>query len=423
MSTKELIEQSAKYLCNTYNRYPIVLAKGKGCRVWDVEGREYLDFVAGLAVLNLGHCHPNVVEAIREQAERLIHVSNYYHNEPMVELARLLCECSFAEKVFFCNSGAEANEAAIKLARKYAKENLGSERFEIITMFKSFHGRTMATITATGQERFHKGFEPLLPGFKYVTYNDLKAVEDAVTEKTCAIMIEPIQGEGGVNVPSKDYVQGLRRLCDEKGLLLIFDEVQTGIGRTGKMFAYEHFGIEPDIMTLAKGLANGVPIGAMLTKDKFATALVPGTHASTFGGNPLAAAAAIAVLQTIQRDGSLKKPTEDVCHSCISVVRKIEKENILRNCNFVGGYLVNRLKELKKGFDFIRDVRGMGLLIGMELSFDAGDIVKKAMERGILINYTNTNVLRFIPPLIVTEEEVDILINALEEIFMGIGKK
>lgn len=398
MSSKELIEQSSKYLCFTYNRYPIVFSKGKGCKLWDVDGKEYLDFVAGLAVCNLGHCHPTVVAAIKEQAERLIHVSNYYHNEPMIELARLLCENSFAEKVFFCNSGAEANEAAIKLARKYAKENLGKEKFEIITMLKSFHGRTMATITATGQERFHKGFEPLLEGFKYVPFNDLEALRGAITEKTCAIMMEPIQGEGGVNVPSKEYIQELRKLCNQQGILLIFDEVQTGIGRTGKLFAYEHFGIEPDVVTLAKGLANGVPIGAMLTKDKFASAFVPGTHASTFGGNPLATAAAVAVLKVI------------------------ENENIIENCQMIGGYLVNRLKGLQKGFDFIKDVRGMGLLIGMELSFDAGDIVKKCMERGILINYTNGNILRFIPPLIVTADEVDLLINALEEIFMGLKK-
>ncbi len=398
MSSKELIEQSSKYLCFTYNRYPIVFSKGKGCKLWDVDGKEYLDFVAGLAVCNLGHCHPDVVAAIKEQAEKLIHVSNYYHNEPMIQLARLLCENSFAEKVFFCNSGAEANEAAIKLARKYAKENLGTEKFEIITMQKSFHGRTMATITATGQERFHKGFEPLLPGFRYVPYNDLEAVGNAVTENTCAVMLEPVQGEGGVNVPSREYMQGLRKLCDEKGLLLILDEVQTGIGRTGKLFAYEHFGIEPDIMTLAKGLANGVPIGAMLTKDKFACAFVPGAHASTFGGNPLATAAAISVIETIK------------------------KEKVLENCTIVGGYLLNRLKELMNGFDFISDVRGLGLLIGMELSFDAGDIVKKCMDKGLLINYTNGSVLRFIPPLIVTENEVDVVVKTLEEIFMGIKK-
>lgn len=422
MKTNELIEQSSKYLCNTYSRYPIVFSKGKGCKLWDVDGKEYLDFVAGLAVCNLGHCHPNVVNAIKEQAERLIHVSNYYHNEPMIELARLLCERSFAEKVFFCNSGAEANEAAIKLARKYAKENLGPDKFEIITMLKSFHGRTMATITATAQERFHKGFEPLLEGFKYVPYNDLEAIEKAISEKTCAVMIEPIQGEGGVNIPSKEYIQGLRKLCDEKKLLLIFDEVQTGIGRTGTLFAYEHFGIEPDIMTLAKGLANGVPIGAMLTKENFASAFVPGVHASTFGGNPLAAAAGIAVLQTIKKDGLSKHGIKEVCPSCISVVRNIQKEDILKNCTIVGGYLINRLKELKKGFDFIKDIRGMGLLIGMELDFDAGDIVKKCMEKGILINYTNGNILRFIPPLTVTEDEVDILINTLSDIFMGIRK-
>lgn len=395
MSTKELIEQSSKYLCFTYNRYPIVFSRGKGCKLWDVDGKEYLDFVAGLAVCNLGHCHPNVVAAIREQAGKLIHVSNYYHNEPMIELAKLLCENPFAEKVFFCNSGAEANEAAIKLARKYAKENLGADKFEIITMQKSFHGRTMATITATGQERFHKGFEPLLEGFKYVQYNDLDAVKNAVSERTCAVMLEPVQGEGGVNVPSKEYINGLRKLCDEKGILLILDEVQTGIGRTGKLFAYEHFDVEPDIMTLAKGLANGVPIGAMLTKDKFASAFVPGAHASTFGGNPLATASAIAVLKTI------------------------EKEKILENCHVMGEYLVSGLKGLQQRFNFIKEVRGMGLLIGMELSFDAGEIVKRCMEDGILINYTNGNVLRFIPPLIVTKDEVALVVNNLEKIFAG----
>ena len=397
MNSKEWIELSEKVVAYTYGRFPIVLVRGKGTRVWDMEGKEYLDFLAGLAVCNLGHCHPKVVKAIQDQAEKLIHVSNFYYIEPQIELASLLCRQSFAGKAFFCNSGAEANEGAIKLARKYAKEKMEGGRYEILTMERSFHGRTLATLTATAQEKYHKGYAPLVPGFKYVPFNDLEAVRKAVDSKTCAVMIEPIQGEGGVNIASPDYMKGLRDLCDQKGILLIFDEVQVGMGRTGKLFAYEHYGIEPDLLTLAKSLAGGVPIGALLMKNAVGEAFRPGDHASTFGGNPLATAAGVAALTALLEEG------------------------MLENCQTVGNYFLARLGELQRKFSFIREVRGKGLILGMELKRDGGPIVKEMMERGFLINCTMGNVLRFLPPLIVTQGEVDLLIEALEETFKREG--
>ncbi|MBF8254352.1 MAG: argD, partial [Deltaproteobacteria bacterium] len=288
MNNREIAKLTDKYVANTYARYPIALVRGKGARVWDADGKEYLDFVGGIAVNALGHGHPAVTRAIRQQAARLLHVSNLYHIAPQSELARELCRRSFAERVFFCNSGAEANEAAIKLTRRYGAEWLGG-KYEILSTYNSFHGRTLATLTATGQEKVRAGYDPLPAGFRQAPYGDLKAMEAAIDEeKTAAILVEPIQGEGGVVVPDKSYLQGLRELCDQKGLLLIFDEVQVGMGRTGKLFAYEHFGVEPDIMTLAKALGGGLPLGAMLAKEKVARSFVPGTHASTFGGNPLA---------------------------------------------------------------------------------------------------------------------------------------
>ncbi|OGL05630.1 MAG: acetylornithine aminotransferase, partial [Candidatus Rokubacteria bacterium RIFCSPHIGHO2_02_FULL_69_13] len=283
MDTRELLEWSARYHTPNYGRVPICLVRGDGMRVWDSEGREYLDFAAGIAVVALGHCHPRVTGAIREAAATLLHVSNLYHSAPQIHLAKLLCDHSFADRVFFCNSGAEANEAAIKLARKYAKERFASDRYEVIAARNSFHGRTLATVTATGQEKYQHGFEPLMPGFKHVPYNDLRAMERALDSRTAAILVEPIQGEGGVNVPDDDYLPGLRKLCDESGALLILDEVQTGVGRTGRLWAYEHAGIEPDVLTLAKALANGVPMGAMLAREEVARVLTPGSHASTFG--------------------------------------------------------------------------------------------------------------------------------------------
>ena len=397
MDSQTLMMLSEKYIAHTYNRYPVLLVKGKGTRVWDLEGEEYLDFVSGLAVLNLGHCHPRVVKAIQTQAEKLIHVSNFYYIEPQIQLASLLCKHSFADKVFFCNSGAEANEGAFKLARKYAKEKMGKDRYEIITMEGSFHGRTLATLTATGQEKFHKGYEPLMPGFKYIPFNDIGAVKSGINSKTCAVMLEPIQGEGGVNCPSEGYLKALREICDERGVLLIFDEVQVGMGRTGKLFAYEHEGVEPDMLTLAKSLAGGVPIGALLIKKGIAESFNPGDHASTFGGNPLATAAGVAALTTILEEG------------------------MLENCEKMGDYFLSQLQEIKKKFSFVEEVRGKGLILGMELRMDGSSIVNEMMRKKILINCTMGNVLRFLPPLIVTKEEIDRVVAALEGVFRGIS--
>ncbi len=395
MEMKKLIDDSSRYLMHTYNRFPLVLRKGRGMKVWSSEGKEYLDFVGGIAVNCLGHCHPKVVIAIQKQAQRLLHVSNFYHIEPQIKLARLLVENSFADKVFFCNSGAEANEAAIKLARKYFKEQPGHRRFEIITTTNSFHGRTLATLSATGQEKFKDGFEPLPAGFRHVEFNDADAIEAAITKDTCAVMLEPVQGEGGVKMPDADYFRDVRELCDKHGILLILDEVQTGMGRTGKLFAYEHYGIRPDIMTLAKGLGAGVPIGAMLATEKVASAFQFGTHGSTFGGNPLVCAAAATAMETILEDGF-----------------------ILDQCRRMGKYLRKRLEEMKKEFpNLIADIRGMGLLVGMELIRDCAPVVKACMEHGVLVNCTAGNVLRFMPPLIVTEKEIDHLIDVLEQVF------
>ncbi|OGW51084.1 MAG: acetylornithine aminotransferase [Nitrospirae bacterium RBG_19FT_COMBO_42_15] len=396
MLTNELLEFSKKYIMNTYNRFPVVFIKGRGAKLFDSDNREYLDFVAGIAACNLGHCHPKVTVAFQKQAQRLVHISNLYHNEPQIKLAKLLVENSFADKVFFCNSGAEANEAAIKLVRKYAKEKLKGNRFEIITMEKSFHGRTMATITATGQEKVQKGFEPLLPGFKYAPFNNIDAVKKAINKKTAAVMVEPIQGEGGVNIPDNDYLKKLRRLCNDEGILLVFDEVQTGMGRTGRLFAYEHYNIEPDIMTLAKALGNGVAIGAMLARDSVAEVFTPGSHATTFGGNPLACSAAVAALETIMEDGIM-----------------------FEDCVRMGDYLIKGLKELKKEYSFIKEIRGKGLLIGMDLTIDGKDIVMESLKDGLLINCTMDKILRFLPPLIVTKEEIDSML----EILYGVLKR
>jgi len=392
MNSQQWIEKSDKYIMKTYGRYPVVPVKGEGCRLWDADGKEYLDFLGGVAVNNLGHCHPKVVAALQKQAAELIHCSNYYHIPQQIELAELLCNHSFADKAFFCNSGAEANEAAIKLARKYSRDTFGPERYEIITAADSFHGRTMATVSATGQEKVQRFFDPLLHGFKHVPFNDVAALEAAVTPTTCAIMLEPIQGEGGVNMPSPGYFQAVREICDRHGLLLIFDEVQVGMGRTGKLFAYEHFDVTPDIMTLAKALAGGAPIGTMLAKDKYAVAFVPGTHGSTFGGNPLVCAAAIATVRTILEDG------------------------LLNRCEEIGEYLTGELETLGKKYPFVKEVRGVGLMIGMSLSITGAEIVKKGHDRGVLLNVTHDTVLRFVPALIVTRQEIDAMIAILDGI-------
>ncbi len=395
MNENELMALANENIMNTYKRFPVVLVKGAGQKVWDINGKEYLDFVAGIAVCNLGHCHPKVVAALQQQAGKLFHVSNLYHIEPQIKLARLLTEYSFADKVFFCNSGAEANEAAIKLARKYAHENLGADKFELITMKDSFHGRTMATITATGQEKFQFGFTPLLDGFTYVPFNDLKSLEAAITAKTCGIMLEPIQGEGGVIVPDNGYLAEVRKICDRHNILLIVDEVQTGIGRTGKLFAYEHSGIEPDIMTLAKALGNGFPVGAMLATDKIAKAFNPGNHASTFGGNPLAMAAAGAALETILQEG------------------------VLDNCCKMGEYFLEQLKQLQTKHRIIKEVRSKGLMLACALHIEGAEIVSECMKQGVLINCTGGKTLRFVPPLIITKSDIDLVVSVLDKVMEG----
>jgi acetylornithine/N-succinyldiaminopimelate aminotransferase len=396
MNSQQWIEKSDRYIMRTYGRYPIVPVRGKGSKLWDADGKEYLDFLAGVAVNNLGHCHPTVVAALQKQAAELIHCSNYYQIPQQIELAELLCSHSFADKAFFCNSGAEANEAAIKLARKYSRDQFGPERYEIITAADSFHGRTMATVSATGQEKVQRFFDPLLHGFKHVPFNDVAALEAAVTPTTCAVMLEPIQGEGGVNVPDPGYFRAVREICDRHGLLLIFDEVQVGMGRTGKLFAYEHFDVVPDIMTLAKALAGGAPIGTMLAKDKFAAAFVPGTHGSTFGGNPL------------------------VCAAAIATVRVILEEGILNRTEEIGEYLVGELETVGRRYPFVKEVRGIGLMIGMSLTIPGAEIVKKGHERGVLLNVTHDTVLRFVPPLVVTRQEIDSMIAILDGIFAEI---
>lgn len=391
MDTKTLMEWSAKYHTPNYGRTPICLVRGDGLRVWDSEGREYLDFTSGLAVTALGHCHPRVTGAIQEAAATLLHVSNIFHTAPQIHLARLLCEHSFADRVFFGNSGAEANEAAIKLARKYAKERFASDRFEIIATRNSFHGRTLATVTATGQEKYQHGFEPLVPGFKHVPYNDLRAMERAIDSRTAAILVEPIQGEGGVYVPDDDYLPALRKLCDQAGALLILDEIQTGMGRTGRLWAYEHASVEPDIMTVAKALANGVPIGAMLAKEDVASALTPGTHGSTFGGTPFVSSVALVTLTTM-----------------------IE-EKIPERAARQGRHLMQGLGRLRDRFPALRELRGRGLLIGIEMDRAVAPVVDACREAGLLVLTAGDRVLRLAPALIVSEADSDRALEILEQ--------
>ena len=393
MPTEELKQGAEQYLMGTYARQPVSIVRGRGTKVYDLEGREYVDFVGGIAVNVLGHGHPDLVLAIQKQAAQLIHTSNLYYTEPQVKLAQMLVDHSFADQVFFCNSGAEANEAAIKLARRYSHDKYGAGRFEIITMKQSFHGRTMATLTATGQDKVQKGYEPLVPGFTYVTFNHLAELEQAVNATTAAIMLEPIQGEGGVHVAAPEYLKAVRDLCTRQDILLIFDEVQTGMGRTGTLFAYEQLGVAPDIMTLAKGLGGGVPIGACLATAPVAKAFGPGSHASTFGGNPLACAASLAVL------------------------RVLLEGRVLDQARRMGEYLSKGLSECKDRHHNVRDVRGLGLLQGMEVEMDAKTVVGDCLKRGLLINAAGEHVLRFVPPLIITQAEIDRLLDVLSRIF------
>jgi predicted acetylornithine/succinylornithine family transaminase len=384
MDTKTLLEWSAKYHTPNYgSRAPIVLVRGDGVRVWDTDGREYLDFGAGIAVTSLGHCHPRVTGAIQEAAATLLHVSNLYHAAPQIHLAKLLIEHSFADRVFFSNSGAEANEAALKVARKYARERIASDRVEFVATRNSFHGRTFAALAATGQEKYQHGFEPLVPGFKHVPYNDLRAMERAIDNRTAGVIVECIQGEGGVHLADDDYLRGLRKLCDQSGALLIIDEIQTGVARTGRLWAYQHYGIEPDIMTLAKALANGVPIGAMLAREDIASVLIAGTHGSTFGGTPFVTSVALATMTTVL-DGKLWEQAAQR-----------------------GRYLMDGLRTIQASNPKVQVVRGRGLLIGAELSVPAGPIVDACREAGLLVLSAGEKVLRLTPPLIVAERECE----------------
>lgn len=387
MTSAEIIALNQRYLFPTYVRAPIAIVRGEGCRVWDADGREYLDFFASTVVANLGHAHPKVTQAIAEQAARILHVSNLHHSEPQAVLAELLCRHSFADRVFLCNSGAEANEAAIKLARRYGADR-GGGRFEILTATGSFHGRTIATIAATGQEKVRRGFQPLPEGFRYFPFDDPGALRAAVSPRTVAVMIEPIQGEGGVVTPHPQYLRRVREICDDHGLLLILDEIQTGMGRTGTLFAYQHGDVQPDIMTLAKGLGGGVPIGAMLASKEVAASFDPGSHGSTFGGNALTCAAAIAAIGALLDDG------------------------VLDNCRQQGAYLAERLRHMHG----VEEVRGAGLLIGVKVDRPAAPVVEQCQEAGLLINSPAERILRLSPPLIVRRNEVDGALAILEAV-------
>ncbi|HTL70871.1 MAG TPA: aspartate aminotransferase family protein [Candidatus Eisenbacteria bacterium] len=388
MDYRKTIRLYYDYVIPSYSKTPLVLERGRGTRVWDSRGEEYLDFFPGWAVSGLGHCHRRVVEAVKRQAELLMHVSNNYYHEQQGLLAEEVIRHSFPGKVFFCNSGAEANEAAFKLVRK-----LGNPaRNEIITMDRSFHGRTLGTIAATGQKKFREGFEPDVPGFASVPFNDFGALERAVTPKTIAVMLEPIQGEGGIRVADASYLSQVKRLCHDKKLYLIFDEVQTGMGRTGRMFCYKNYGVEPDVMTLAKSFGGGFPVGAMVARREIADVLQPGTHATTFGGSPLACAAALAVFEAI------------------------EKEKLLSNAVIMGSHLFKRLNELKKRNPVVRDVRGMALMAGVELDIDGKGVYEECLKRRLLINCTQGNVLRLMPPLVVKEKEIDRAVQILDEV-------
>ncbi len=388
----EWIERGNKVIMNTYSQFPIVLEKGEGVHLWDSEGKKYMDFVAGIAVNALGYNNSDYVKEISAQLTKLQHCSNLYWMPPSIELGELLVENSCFDKIFYCNSGAEAVEAAIKLSKKYGKKIHGEHCTEIITMKKSFHGRTMATVTATGQTKYQKGYDPLLPGFSYVEFNNFEDLEKKVNKNTCAIIIEPVQGEGGINPAEKNYLQQVRALCDKNKIVLIFDEVQCGIGRTGELFAYQIFDIKPDVVSLAKGLGGGFPIGAMMAIQSKADAFQPGDHASTFGGNYLA------------------------CTAGKVVINKLLYEGVLENVQKQGDYFREKLIGMQKRYEIIKDVRGYGLMLGIELNCPVKDIVGESMEKGLLILGAGENVIRFVPPLIINKEEIDEGLAILEDV-------
>lgn len=386
MTKNEVFQAYKDYIMPTYTKTPLIFVKGKGSYLWDIHARKYLDFFPGWGVGNLGHCHPKVMSAVRDQVSKLIFIPNNYYQVPQAKLAKEIVYRAYPAKVFFCNSGAEANEAAIKFTRRF-----GKGRFEIITFENSFHGRTLAALAATGQKKYQEGFAPLPEGFKTVKFNDIEAVKQAITAKTAAIMLELIQGEGGVNVADKDFVSALRKICCEKNLLLIVDEVQTGVGRSGKLFCYQHYAVTPDIMVLAKALGGGLPIGAMVVKKEIADTLQPGMHASTFGGGPV------------------------ICNAALAVLKAIQKEKLLTNAKNMSEYLFSMLNELKNKYNLIKEVRGIGLMAGVELNMPGKAIVEKCIEKGLLINCTHDTVLRLMPALNITKKEIDKAISILQD--------
>lgn len=396
MNLTKIMDMDSTYYMNTFGkRTPVCFEYGKGIKLYDTDDREYYDFLAGIAVNALGHSHPALVEAVKTQAGKLIHCSSLYYIESQAKLAKLLVENSCADRIFFSNSGAEANEGAFKLARIYFKKKGMPEKFGIITLKKSFHGRTLTTVAATGQEKYQKPYAPLIPGFKHVPLNDIDSLRATVDDKTCAIMMEPIQGESGVYPADVEYVRAVRKLCDEKGLLLIFDEIQTGMARTGKLFGYQHFGVEPDIFTLAKALAGGLPIGALCAKEHVASAFEPGDHGSTFGGNPLVCSAAIAVMNTIIDD------------------------KLCDNAKDMGLYFKSSLEKIAEKLNIVSEIRGVGLMIGIQLNSDkAVEVKNKLFEKGFLVGSVGTNIIRMLPPLILTEADIDLFSTAFEEVLM-----
>jgi acetylornithine/N-succinyldiaminopimelate aminotransferase len=390
MSTKQIIDSAESHLIHTYNRYQIVLDKGDGVRLYDTDGKEYLDFGAGIAVFALGYNNKEYNDALKAQVDKLIHTSNYFYNEPAAKAAELITKASGMDRVFFTNSGTEAVEGAIKLAKKYAYLKDGSTDHEIIAMEHSFHGRSMGALAVTGNRHYQEAFGPMIPGIKFAKYNDLESVKNLVTDKTCAIIFETVQGEGGVYPAKKEFIEGVRNLCDEKGILLILDEIQCGMGRTGSMYAYQQYGVKPDIVTTAKALGCGVPIGAFMAKEEVAKALVPGDHGTTYGGNPLACAASVKVFELF------------------------EKLNVLDNVRTVGAYLAEKLKGLVSEYTCVKEARGMGLIQGIELTVNPKDVIAKSLEKGLILFSAGTNVIRFVPPLVITKADVDEMISKLK---------
>ncbi len=393
MTKNEFITASEKVLMNTYKRVPVVFVEGKDCTLIDSEGKKYLDMVGGLAASGMGHSPDFLVEAIHKQATQLMHVTNYYWNEPQYDLAKLLVDHSFADKVFFCNSGAEANEAAIKLARIYGYKKFDKPKSEIITVSESFHGRTLGTLSATANENYRVGYKPLPGGFKEVPFNDVKALEEAISENTCAIMFEPLQGEGGLTPATQEFVDKVKELAQKHEILIVLDEIQCGFGRTGTMFAYEQYDLKPDIMSLAKTMAGGFPIGAIVATERVAEAWQPGDHGTTFGGNPLACAAGVATVKEIINRKIPEKAKKD------------------------GAYLHEKLQKLMEKYAFVTKIKGKGFMIGLELAFPGNEVVEKAFQKGLVINCTSGNVLRFVPPMVITREEIDEFINILDSVF------